>query len=550
DGYYDQLIEKKLAYPCFCTEEQLTLQRTLQQKMGKPPRYSGTCRELTAKQIQEKRNAGLKPALRFHIPDNEVIAFHDLVRGEQKFSTNDLGDFIIRRTDGTSPFMYCNAIDDALMGVTHVLRGEDHLTNTPRQIAILTALDLPVPTYAHIALIVGSDGSPLSKRHGSRSLHAFDKKVKLWTMHEMQRDDLKQLNMPDSPGVYFFRGPNPTPHKATAGQGREILYIGKAASLRDRMKSYFAADLVKGRGARIVGMVEQAATLEWTVTDSVLEALILEANLIKQHQPQYNIDEKDNKSFNYLVVTKEDFPRVLIVRGRELFDPLKASTCKLKAIFGPFPSGLKEALKIIRRIFPYRDNCILWNPRGFTSWVKPCFNRQIGLCPGVCSGEVGKREYAETIRHIMLLFSGNFQGLKRALIKEMKEAAKKEEFEKAAVLRRQVTALEHIRDVSLIKDEYRFMDGGPSTSLRVNTRIEAYDVAHTSGEETVGVMTVVAGGEPVKSAYRKFKIQSAKNNDVAALRRSGLRPREGGNGSCARRSREERKAPAGEIDRG
>ena len=337
-------------------------------------------------------------------------------------------------------------------------------------------------------------------------------------MHEMQRDDLKQLNMPDSPGVYFFRGPNPTPHKATAGQGREILYIGKAASLRDRMKSYFAADLVKGRGARIVGMVEQAATLEWTVTDSVLEALILEANLIKQHQPQYNIDEKDNKSFNYLVVTKEDFPRVLIVRGRELFDPLKASTCKLKAIFGPFPSGLKEALKIIRRIFPYRDNCILWNPRGFTSWVKPCFNRQIGLCPGVCSGEMGKREYAETIRHIMLLFSGNFQGLKRALIKEMKEAAKKEEFEKAAVLRRQVTALEHIRDVSLIKDEYRFMDGGPSTSLRVNTRIEAYDVAHTSGEETVGVMTVVAGGEPVKSAYRKFKIQSAKNNDVAALK--------------------------------
>src|SRR3989338_919745 len=173
DGYYDQLIEKKLAYPCFCTEEQLTLQRTLQQKMGKPPRYSGTCRELTAKQIQEKRNAGLKPALRFHIPDNEVIAFHDLVRGEQKFSTNDLGDFIIRRTDGTSPFMYCNAIDDALMGVTHVLRGEDHLTNTPRQIAILTALDLPVPTYAHIALIVGSDGSPLSKRHGSRSLQVL-----------------------------------------------------------------------------------------------------------------------------------------------------------------------------------------------------------------------------------------------------------------------------------------------------------------------------------------------------------------------------------------
>src|SRR3990167_9576587 len=248
----------------------------------------------------------------------------------------------------------------------------------------------------------------------------------------MQRSDLKEFNIPDSPGIYRFLGANPTSHKASKGKGAKILYIGKAASLRDRVKSYFSPDLAKGRGARIVGMVAAATSLEWTVTDSVLEALILEANLIKQHQPQYNVDEKDNKSFNYLVVTKEDFPRVLIVRGRELFDPLKASTCKLKAIFGPFPSGLKEALKIIRRIFPYRDNCILWNPRGFTSWVKPCFNRQIGLCPGVCSGEAGKREYAETIRHIMLLFSGNFQGLKRELIKEMKEAAKKEEFEKAA----------------------------------------------------------------------------------------------------------------------
>lgn len=173
DQYYDQLIAKKVAYPCFCTEAQLSLQRTLQQKMGKPPRYSGTCFGLSQNDIQEKINSGLKPTLRFHIPDGETISFHDLVRGEQKFNTSDLGDFIIRRTDGTSPFMYCNAIDDALMGVTHVLRGEDHLTNTPRQIAILRALQLPIPTYAHIALITGPDNTPLSKRHGSRSLHVL-----------------------------------------------------------------------------------------------------------------------------------------------------------------------------------------------------------------------------------------------------------------------------------------------------------------------------------------------------------------------------------------
>lgn len=173
DRYYDTLVEKKLAYPCFCTEEQLTLQRALQKKAGKPPRYAGTCRHLTPAQREEKMAAGLKPTLRFSIPDTEVIQFEDLVRGLQSFKGSDLGDFIIRRADGTAPFMYCNAIDDALMGVTHVLRGEDHLTNTPRQLAILKALDLPEPSYGHITLIVGADGSPLSKRHGSRSIHVL-----------------------------------------------------------------------------------------------------------------------------------------------------------------------------------------------------------------------------------------------------------------------------------------------------------------------------------------------------------------------------------------
>src|SRR3990167_7363289 len=217
----------------------------------------------------------------------------------------------------------------------------------------------------------------------------------------MQRSDLKEFNIPDSPGIYRFLGANPTSHKASKGKGAKILYIGKAASLRDRVKSYFSPDLAKGRGARIVGMVAAATSLEWTVTDSVLEALILEANLIKQYQPQYNVDEKDNKSFNYLVVTNEDFPRVLIVRGRELFDPAKSATLNAKKIFGPYPSGLKEALKLVRRIFPYRDTCVpCYTPRGLTSGgCRPCFNRQIGLCPGVCSGEMTKTEYAETVRH-------------------------------------------------------------------------------------------------------------------------------------------------------
>lgn len=168
--YYQLLLKKGLAYPCFCTEEELALMRKVQRASGKPPRYAGTCFGLSSEKIAQKTAQGLKPTLRFHVPNDCLIEFVDAVRGSQKFSGNDIGDFIIRRGDGTSPFMFCNAIDDALMEVTYALRGEDHLTNTPRQILILQALNLPIPTYGHISLIVGSDGSPLSKRHGSRSI--------------------------------------------------------------------------------------------------------------------------------------------------------------------------------------------------------------------------------------------------------------------------------------------------------------------------------------------------------------------------------------------
>lgn len=321
----------------------------------------------------------------------------------------------------------------------------------------------------------------------------------------MIRDDLQTYTIPDASGVYFFK------------KARKILYIGKAGSLRDRVRSYFSPDLIQGRGQRIVAMVAEATTIEWQETDSVLEALIVEANLIKKHQPPYNVDEKDNKSFNYLVITKEparpdelgrsggDFPRVLIVRGRELF--LKWDEKDIKYLFGPFPHGgaLKEALKIVRKIFPYRDSCM-------PQVGKPCFNRQIGLCPGVCSGEMAQEEYALRITHLKELFSGNFKGLKRSLARDMKAAVKEERFEDAETLRRQITALEHIRDVSLIKDEYRISSGGTARA-----RIEAYDVAHTSGVETVGVMTVVENGVAAKMEYRKFKIRSVGNNDVAAL---------------------------------
>ena len=166
--YYKQL--QPHVYPCFCSPQDLAISRKIQLSMGQAPRYAGTCAHLTAQEVQVKLEKGLKPTLRFRVPKGQTIQFIDLVKGPQRFLSDDLGDFIIRRAEGSPAFFFCNALDDALMGVTHVLRGEDHLTNTPRQILILQALQLPIPHYGHISLILGHDGSPLSKRNGSQSI--------------------------------------------------------------------------------------------------------------------------------------------------------------------------------------------------------------------------------------------------------------------------------------------------------------------------------------------------------------------------------------------
>jgi nondiscriminating glutamyl-tRNA synthetase len=172
-GLYAQLLASARAYPCYCTAEDLELSRKLQRMSGKPPRYAGTCRGLTGAERAEREARGLKPALRFAVPLDRQVEFTDAVHGPQHFATNDIGDFIIRREDGTPAFFFCNAVDDSAMGVTQVLRGDDHLTNTPRQLMLLDALGMRSPSYGHVGLLVGEDGAPLSKRHGSTSVHEF-----------------------------------------------------------------------------------------------------------------------------------------------------------------------------------------------------------------------------------------------------------------------------------------------------------------------------------------------------------------------------------------
>lgn len=309
----------------------------------------------------------------------------------------------------------------------------------------------------------------------------------------MNRQQFDKLALPDAPGVYLFK------------QGGEILYIGKATSLRDRVRSYFGADLIETRGPLLVDMVFKADTIAWQEADSVLEALILEANLIKKHQPKYNTREKDDKSFNYVCITKEQIPKVVVMRGRDLAQ--KKGDIKVSRSFGPFTNGgaLREALKIIRRIFPFLDAHSA--KKGNYE-----FYRQIGMAPDASESEFLKR-YKENIKNITLFFEGKKSRIIAGLKREMLAAAKRQEFERAGEIKRQIFSLEHIHDIALIKKDAEDMP------LRDRGfRIEAYDVAHLGGKSMVGVMTVVTDGVADRGEYRKFKIRTvASANDPAGL---------------------------------
>ncbi len=176
-AFYDELFARLsaggFAYPCYCTAEELELSRKLQRIAGQPPRYAGTCRHLGSTQRADREARGMRPSLRFAVLADIVVQFTDLVHGEQQFTAAGIGDFIIRREDGSAAFFFSNAVDDSVMGITHVLRGDDHLTNTPRQLLILDALQMRRPEYGHLGLLVGADGAPLSKRHGSTSVGEF-----------------------------------------------------------------------------------------------------------------------------------------------------------------------------------------------------------------------------------------------------------------------------------------------------------------------------------------------------------------------------------------
>ena len=169
-SFYEKLLEQDLIYPCFTSDEELKIIRRNQMAAGEPPRYTGIWADASEEEIKKELEKGTQPVYRFRLPKDKTITFQDLVKGEQSFHTSDLDDFIVRKKDLSPTFMFANAIDDSLMGVNVVLRGDDHLSNTPRQIALLEALNLEIPEFIHVALFTGDDGAPLSKRNGSLSV--------------------------------------------------------------------------------------------------------------------------------------------------------------------------------------------------------------------------------------------------------------------------------------------------------------------------------------------------------------------------------------------
>lgn len=173
-SYTENLLSEGKAYHCYCSQEEIASQREAAEKAGGSFVYPGTCRNLSAEQKEAFEKEGRKPVVRFRVPDGETITFSDLIKGDVTFSSDHIGgDFIIQRSDGSPIYNYIVTIDDTLMGISHVIRGEDHLSNTPKQILIARALGLPEPKYAHLALVVGSDRAKLSKRHGITSVNKY-----------------------------------------------------------------------------------------------------------------------------------------------------------------------------------------------------------------------------------------------------------------------------------------------------------------------------------------------------------------------------------------
>jgi excinuclease ABC subunit C len=322
-------------------------------------------------------------------------------------------------------------------------------------------------------------------------------------VNERLRNKLKDL--PTRPGVYF--------HKDTTGQ---IIYVGKAAVLRNRVRQYFQKS--RSRDPKTELLVSEIADTDWQVVDSEIEALFLEAELIRRYMPRYNILLRDDKSQSYVRIDfKSDFPSVTTTR-RPLDDGA--------TYYGPFLStvALRRALKYLRSIFPYSIHTVL--PK------RACLQYHLGLCPGPETGELDSKAYKSNLKRLVQVLQGRKKSIITELEKDMKQAAAAKDFEAAAKIRDQIHSLKEL-DRRVIFSDKEFLDLSKDHALieltellglaKVPKRIEGYDISHMSGTDTVASMVVFTNGVADKANYRKFKSRLPGNDDFAHMRETMTR---------------------------
>lgn len=313
----------------------------------------------------------------------------------------------------------------------------------------------------------------------------------------MNKELVKKLNIPRSPGCYFFLDEND-----------KIIYIGKAANLRSRVLSYWqkGTDHTPAK----YSMLKRVARIDWTEVDTEIEALLLEANLIKKHQPPYNVALRDDKRYIYIKIsTEETWPRVYMTRTID----------QSGKYFGPFTSveAVKQTLKVVRQIWPYRS-CRTMPKRA-------CLYYRINKCPGMCEGHISEQEYNHIIGQISSFLEGRkkkvMEDIKKKLRKLKKQKENTDDKDKVEQLDEQIDhykatlnninrVLEHTNILSLI-DKYAndVVELAKLLQLpRIPKRIEGYDISSIFGSQAVGSMVVFHKGEPNKEQYRKFKIQA------------------------------------------
>lgn len=299
-------------------------------------------------------------------------------------------------------------------------------------------------------------------------------------------------NLPDSPGIYLFY------------KDRELLYVGKAASLKKRVRSYFS----NSKNIRPIELlINEINDIKWISTDSAIEAAILEAKYIKKFRPKYNVMGKDDKSWIYLYLTKEPFPKLKTIREHELKDLDKK---KIKKLFGPYPNiKTSEMVRILHSLF-YVSKC---EP----NQKRACFDFQIKKCLGVCIGIINEEEYGNrVIKPLIQFLNGNKKAVIKNLEKQMKSFSKNEQFEEANRIKFQIKRLQKIQDASLINKS--FVQDIFKNEIFIK-RIEGYDISNLGKSYKVGSMVVFNLNGPSKKDYRKFKIRTVeKQSDIDCLK--------------------------------